>query len=133
MEGPRDNIIYDANGVAAMPIGAHSATVYSKSFDLTLGENFAVVLKAAGTTINLQVQLEQSYQEPATEGAADAQWAVPNGASDIIDGLNSATIYLKSVSPVALRYARLKIITKTGNTSDVTLSARISKTEAYGV
>lgn len=129
MLGPKDNIIYSSSGAAAIPIGAHSATIYSRAFDLSQGRNFAVMLKAAGTTINLQVQLECSYQLPTTEGAADAQWAVANGLSDIIDGLANSTVFYKAVSPVAFRYGRLKIITKSGNSADTTLNARISKTE----
>ena len=128
-EGPNRVPIYEVGGDAAIAI-AGEVTVYSAIFDLSKGTNFAVELLAAGTTVNLKVELEQGHKAPTTAGSADTtNWSVPSGASDIIDGLTQKTHFIKSVSPVTSKYGRLKILGKTGNTADVTLAAYLVKLE----
>jgi len=128
--GPRRQAVRSSAEVAAIPIGAHTAVIYSKSFDLSKGTNFAVEFLAAGTTVNLIIEMEQGSVLPTTEGAADTtNYSVPSGSTAIIDGLTQKTHFCKSYSPVTLRYGRFKISTKTGNTADVTLNAWLSKLE----
>lgn len=124
--GPESVSIVSSLGIAAIPVGAHTAVVYSKSFSLEFGVNFCFALKAASTTINLKVEIEQSFRLPVTEGSADDYWIVETAGHTIIDGLANSTIYLKAMSPAALKYGRLKISTKTGHTEG-TLSAWMSK------
>ena len=124
--GPDVQTIFEAGGDEAIAI-AEEVTVYSQSFDLKFGGSFTFLLKsAAGTTRNLLVELEQSDVKPATEGAEDANWVVPTGAADVVSAIIAATRIIQSFSPATTRYGRLKITGLTGNTSDVTLNAKLS-------
>jgi len=101
-----------------LAIGAHSATVYGRSIKLSGKSNFAIALQAVDSaTVNLKVEMEQSWKAPVTENASDTYFVVPSGAADIIDGLVNTTVYIKSISPVTFEYLRLKITTKTGHTA----------------
>ena len=125
--GPQGKSILTSAESADIAV-AGEVTVYSKAISLRYGAYFSVsLLVTAGTTKNLKIEFEQSFQLPATEGSADTYWAVPENMDDIIDGLNDGTIRHINISPLPLRYGRLKITGLTGNSSDVVLKAWISE------
>lgn len=108
----------------------HPQTLYSFTFDLSNGTNFAVILLGAGTTINIKIELEQGAVLPTTQAAADAtNYVVPNGLSDVKTALTTTTLYITSISPVALRYGRLKVSTIGAGSANQTLTAYLSKLE----
>lgn len=122
--GPQIKQILESGGDIDIAVNAEVATVYSKSFRLVQGTAFSIWLKAAGTTPRMDVWLEQSYVEPTTEGASDANWVVPEGNSQIINDLADANAHIvTSIAPAVMPFGRLKLVPNTGNTANVTLQA----------
>lgn len=109
---------------------AGNVTVYSQSFRLNYGQAFGIALKAASAgVIALQIQLEQSDVEPTTQGSADANWVVGDGVADIITALANNTKRIVNVSPIAMKYGRLKIIGGGSNDASTTLTANLFQQE----
>jgi hypothetical protein len=124
MFGPEIKDVLNSADSKTITIGA-GATVYSKSFSLKYGLYFALAYKAASAgAIDLTIQLEQSFQEPTTEGSADDAYVIPDSLADIHTNLADANWHGKSFSPVAMPYGRLKITSAAGvaNTLEVKLS-----------
>lgn len=116
------------NSLGTSPITIVSTTViYSRHFKLARGQAFGIWYQAGNGsgTANMKIQLEQSYKLPTTEGASDASWIIGSGVSDIETNLNDTTAHLKSISPVPMKWARLKITGLGGNPADATLTAYI--------
>lgn len=109
---------------------AGNVTVYSRTFRINYGQSFGIALKAAsGGTIALQIQLEQSDVEPTTQGSADANWVVGDNVPDIVPALANNTKRIITISPVPMKYARLKIIGGGSNAASTTLTANIFQQE----
>lgn len=104
-----------------------TSTYYSNSFEMGFAQVFGIWLKgaSASSTPNLQIQFEQSYQRPTTEGSSDTSWIIGDGVPDIYTTLNDEIAHIKSVACVPSQYGRLKIIGNTGNPSDSLLTAVI--------
>ncbi len=119
------------SGAVSKAVGAtHPQTLYSDSFDLSYGSNFAILLKAAGTTVNLKVEVEQGIVRPTTEGSADTtNYAIPSGASSVTDALVDTNLYIKAFSPVTTQFGRLKVTTLGAGSANQVLEAWISKLE----
>lgn len=62
--GPSVRQILEAGGDTDIALNAEVATVYSQSFKLVAGTAFSIWLKGAGTTVRMDVFLEQSYVLP---------------------------------------------------------------------
>ncbi len=119
--GPKVRNILSALNVAAIPVGA-GATVYSKAFSLKFGDYFGLAYKAASAgAIDLTIQLEQSFQEPTTEGASDVYYVIPATMADIHTNLADANLHIAALSPVAMPYGRFKIVSAAGVASTLTL------------
>lgn len=98
-----------------------ATTVYSQSFPLHYGQYFGLAYKAAGSAPDLKIQLEQSPVAPSTEGASDANYVIPSGVADITSSVTATTMNIQSISPVPMRYGRLKITGNVGNGANTTL------------
>ena len=128
--GPSAQVIgWTSSKTNSITIGAtHTQVLYSHSFDLSMGTDFAFILKASGDTVNIKVELEQGRILPTTEAAADTtNYAVPNGASEIVAALTDTNLYIKNFSPVAVRYGRLKVTTLGAGSANQALTAYLSK------
>lgn len=115
-----------------VPISVPSTTVvYSKAFQLKYGTAFGIWLKAAGTgSPNMKIELQQSANPPAAEIAvADANYVVGDGVPDIYSALADTNAHVKSLSPVPMTYARLKITGLGSNPADATLDFYIFEQE----
>lgn len=122
--GPIVRQILESGDDVDIALNAEVATVYSKSFRLVQGTSFSVWLKAAGTTVRMDVFLEQSYALPTTEGAADANWVVPEGNSPVLNDLSDTNAHIvTNVAPAVMPYGRLKLVPNVGNSANVTLQA----------
>jgi len=120
--GPSVRSIKSVLDVAAIPVGA-GATVYSASFSLRFGEYFGLAYKAAsGGAIDLSIYLEQSFQEPTTEGSADSAWVIPAAMTTIHANLADANWHIASLSPFAMPYGRFKIVSAAGVANTLTLN-----------
>jgi len=130
--GPNSKPITESDDGTIIAI-VSQATVYTKSFSLRKGEYFAVSYKAASSgNIKLQIELEQSYRKPTTEGSADATWAIGEGATAIETALADTTQHHKTMSPIPVAFGRLKITglpDASGNAATTTLTAFLSKQE----
>ncbi len=123
------NILTSADSTDIAVAGA--VTVYTKVFKLAFGEYFCLSYKAtvsAGAP-DLKIELQQSFQEPTTEGATDSNWVEPENMADIETSLTTETYHHKSLSPVTLPFARLKITGAAGNAASTVLNAKISQQE----
>jgi hypothetical protein len=112
---------------------ASAAVVYTKAFDLSYGAYFALAYKAVSATgsPSIKIELEQSWILPTTEGAADANWVVPEGATATEADLTTETQHLKALSPVTMPFGRLKITGSGTNPADTIVTAKISQQQQF--
>lgn len=103
---------------------ASQATVYTNSFLTRWAENFGVWLIAtsASSVPKIQIQIEQSYVPPTTEGAADANYVIGDGVADVYSALNDEVSHVKAISPIPMQYSRFKITGLATNPSDTVLT-----------
>ncbi len=121
-----------ANGSTSIAI-ASTAVVYTKAFKVGFGEYFALSYKAvsASGSPDIKIELEQGIDVPTTEGSADSAWVVPENMANIETKLTTETQHHKSISPVPMLWARLKITGNDANPADTIVTAYISKQEEF--
>lgn len=119
--------IRPSDGAATAITVPSLTTVYSRSFRLNYGQAFGIWLQAGNGSgaANMKIQLEQSRVAPAVQGASDANYVIGEGVADIFTNLNDASAHVKTVQPVPMKYARLKITGLGSNPADATLTAWI--------
>jgi len=106
---------------------AGEVTVYTRSFPLFKATFFGLFAKATSVTgtPNLKIELEESWDEPTTEGSAETTlWVEPDGFDDILNPINDQLAHIKTIAPVPMTYGRYKITGLTGNPDDTTLSMK---------
>lgn len=108
-----------------------TTTVYSRSFRLNFGTAFGIWYQAGNGSgaANMQIQLEQSHRAPTTEGAADSNYVIGSGVADINSNLSGTTAVVSAISPIPMKYARLKITGLASNPADATLTAWLFQQE----
>ena len=127
--GPVARGVLNSDGGETITIAAGD-TVYSKAFNLKFSKYFALFYKAgSGGAVDLTIDLEQSDELPTTEGAAQDEWVVPESGSAVHTNLADTSQHSKSLSPVALPYGRLKIVSAAGVSN--TLVAKLSTQEQF--
>jgi len=99
---------------------ASTGTIYTKSFDMGMASFFGVFVKAASVTgtPDFKVELQESYIEPATEGAADGNWVEPDGFSDIFEEITDKLAHIKTITPIPMKFGRYKITGLNANPAD---------------
>jgi len=114
----------DSKVIAVAP----TAVIYTKSINLKRGEFFAIWYKATSEgTVNIKIEIEQSYKLPTTEGAVDTDWVVPESMSAVIAALDDENAHCESINPIAMPYLRLKITGGVGNDATTTLAIEVGK------
>lgn len=109
MEGPNVNTIANSTGVIEIPI-ASTATVYTRSINVKMGEYFAFAYKATSDgAVKLKIEIEQSHVAPTTEEASDLKWVTPEGFSAIESALADENWHIAKIEPICLPFLRLKI------------------------
>ncbi|MDD5387604.1 MAG: hypothetical protein PHQ22_10465 [Sulfuricurvum sp.] len=89
------------------------ATVYTRPIDVWKGgDYFAISYRAvsAASTPWLAIYMEQSDVLPATDGAADSNWATPSNVCIINEKLIDESVHIDAIYPVPVRYMRFKIL-----------------------
>jgi len=125
MIGPSIVQVLEASGDSDIAVAGAAAVIYSASFNLKHAEYFSLAYIATSDgVVALVLQLEQSFQLPTTEGAADANWVIPEGMADINAALADETMHIESISPVPMPYARIKISGAGGNDASTTIRLR---------
>lgn len=110
---------------------ASAGTVYTKATDLRYGEYFALMYKATSDgNVKLQIQLQQSHKLPSSEGSNEDEWVIPTSMADIESALADEIWHIKKLSPIALPYARLKLVglgAPSANHASTTIKFKIGK------
>lgn len=124
-------LINNASGAPAPIIIPTTTIVYSHSFTLNYGQAFGIWLQAGNGSgaANMKIQLEQSNVAPATEGSVDNNYVIGDGVADIYSNLNDALAHVKTIQPVPMKYARLKITGVGSNPVDASLTASLFQQE----
>lgn len=126
-------LINQSNGAPAPITVPTTTTVYSRTFKLNYGQAFGIWLQAGNGsgTANMKVQLEQSYIDltEAQQGSSNANYVIGDGVADLYSNLNDTTAHVKTVSPVPMKFGRLKITGLGTNPADATLTAWLFQQE----
>ena len=126
--GPQvDDVLSSADAVDIAI--ASTAVIYTKAFKLTYGEYFALAYIATSSgTVDLTIELEQSFQAPATEGAADDNYVEPEGMANIA-AVSDENMHVKAINPVPMPWGRFKITGGASNDASTTIRLRLAKQE----
>lgn len=132
MHGPNITTILTAANASDMAV-ASTATIYTASFRLIKSVYFGVAYRAvsAGGTPSVTIQLEQSWTLPATEGAADTNFVIPVGLSDIVTDLATETWNIKALAPICMPYGRFKITGTGANPADTIVNMYLAEQEFW--
>jgi len=125
--GPQPKNVLTAAESPSIAVNA-TANVLTKAQSIRHGSVFGLSIKATGTTPDLDIYLQQSHQLPATEGAADATWVIPEGVAKLIDVTDTNWHHL-SLSPVVLPYLRFLIDGQGANGADVVVTMKLTVQE----
>lgn len=108
------------------PINVASTSVnYSRPIRINYGTVFGLWYQLASSSgaPNVKIELEQSYKSPTlNDNNSDAAYVVGTGVAPIETSLSGTTAVVKSVSPVPMKYARLKITGLGSNPATTTLN-----------
>ena len=120
-------------GNIAIPTADGSTVYYSNSFPLPRGGTFGWELQFTSSgTVACTVELEHGNQRPATEGAADTAWAIPDNkltTNRLWPAAADTNVHFFAYSPDATAFGRLKI---TGNSTNNAATA-LSKARMYRI
>ena len=127
--GPISQNVLNSSGSSTIAV-ASTGTVYTKYIRFKSAEYFAIMYKATSDgTVNLKIELEQSYAKPSTEGAADTNYVEPEDVDDIDDSVTDEVWHIKTLNPDPLPYGRFKLTGQTGNHSSTTIEIKFFKQE----
>lgn len=101
-----------------------TGVIYLQSFLLPRNVTWGWEAKFTSVgTIDAKIEIEQGFQRPVTEGAADSTWAVPDNkltTNGLFQEIVDANYHITSYSPDATPFARVKI-TGLGSNNAATL------------
>lgn len=126
MNAPTVQAVTLADDSVALAVGA-GETIYTKTQDMSNLDTFAVTYIAACTGLpNVKIEIEQAIVLPTTEGAADANYVVPETIADIESGLVDKNLHIANLPLICVRYGRFKITELSGVTADTVLTMNLS-------
>ena len=125
MLGSTSKVLKYDGSTDVIPVAAE-VTVYTRAFQLSSAQFFGLFAKATSVvgTPNVKIELQQSYDTPATEGSADGDYVEPDGFDDVFSPINDQLAHIKTIAPVPMTYGRYKITGLTGNPADTTLEMK---------
>lgn len=95
-------------GGDSVPINVAGLAV-ARSFSLPMVQDVSfgwLFQFASPGAIDVQIDLEQSNDRPATEKAADANYVIPEGVNPIIT-ISDSLVHIIAFNPVVTKYTRL--------------------------
>jgi len=101
-----------AAGVSSLAV-ASTTTAYTYTFRLPINPDAKFSLEYKFTSagaVDVNIWLEQSNEEVATEGSADTNYVIPLGTSVIKDAEATETVQIIAFTPVVSKFARIKIV-----------------------
>ena len=100
---------------------AADSVAYSKAFDLSCVDTFALEYKAACTgSPNVKLEVEQS-----TDGES-GNWYTPENFAEIEPSLIDKNSHGVVISPIAVRWLRIKLTELTRTVTDTVVSLKLS-------
>ena len=108
-------------GVSSIAV---ASTNTARSYVFAMPVKRAVALEvvfASPGTVEVDVDIEVGNEEVGTEGAADANYAVPVGESTLISGA-AAQVYIVPFSPTVSKFARVKFTGTGSNDAGTTVT-----------
>lgn len=104
-------------------IAGEGGVFYSESFPVSDATyNFEYQCTSDGD-VAVKLELEQSNEEPETEGAQDDNFVVPDDALELDDSLDDELVHIKAYAPSATKFARVKATGLAGNDASTVLSS----------
>jgi hypothetical protein len=101
-----------------------SAVGYSDTWDLVDLSSFALEYQAACTGLpNVKLELQQSSD--------NINWYVPENLADIDSSLTDKNLHGKQLSPITMRYARIKVTELSTTTNDTVLTLKVSAQKRF--
>ncbi len=113
--------ILGLGGVAFAAVGT-TDVFYSECFPVEDATYSFEYLFTSGGNVKVKVQLEQSNVLPETEGSADGNFVVPDGALELDDECADEVVHIKAYAPAATLYARVKVTGLATNDASTVLS-----------
>ena len=96
--------------VEEIAVAGGAVVVYSQVVGLPRNATFCANIKASsGGVIELVVELESANELPGTEEAADGNYVIPDGKSEVIAALGDALVHRAPYAPAATKFCRFKI------------------------
>jgi hypothetical protein len=115
-----------ASGSSTIAV-ASTATIYTKAFPTSLARYYGVwYIATSSGTVNLKIELEQSWTLPTTEGSADSNWVVIEDTGTLDSALADEVAHVDRIYPKPMPYSRFKITGGTGNDASTTILLKIS-------
>lgn len=116
-----------AIGILNQETVAGTATIYSHAVDTSFSHYIGLWIKATSVlgTPDIRVQWEAGRAGAATAQAADTNFVVPNGMSDIATALINEVWNLYGVSPPPSGWGRLKVTGNAANPADTKVDAAL--------
>ena len=109
---------------------ASTATVYSRAIELGHEVSFALWYQATSSgNVAVQIDYEVSHTAPATEGAADSNFVIPDGVSAVVDQVTTETVHHIALSPVLAKYIRFKLTGEGANDATTTMRLKLCRME----
>lgn len=112
---------------------ASTGVIYLQSFTLPRNVTFGWLAQFTSVgAVDARIDLEQGWARPATEGAADSSWSVPDNkrtTNALFQEITDQLVHITSFSPDATPFARIKI-TGLGSNNAATL---LSSMKAYAL
>ena len=109
----------------AESVYTHSFLMRSKDPTTTA---ISYLITSVSTSPSINIQLQQSFKTPTTEGATDTYWTEPDGVKTIVTGESTETIKHATFDSITLPYGRF-IIADTLPSTDVTINIWVTGME----
>ena len=105
-----------------------TATIYTdsmKTYLLEPTDNVGLMYRAQGSTVNLKLDIEQSFAPPTTEGSTDQDYVTTDSVDSSITVADSWKV--ATLDTVVMPYMRFKVSGQGSNSATTTLEIKVSK------
>lgn len=116
-----------ATEVALNVAVASQASAYSRSVNTAMVKYFGLQVKCVSSSGSpaIKVQWEAGHTSPTTETAADTNFVVPDGMTDLATNITDEVYHVIGVNPPPMEIGRLKFTGNAANPADTLVTARL--------
>lgn len=108
-------------GVTQAAVGT-TDVFYSESFPIENATYSFEYQLTSGGTAKAKFELEQGNQVPGTEGSADANWTVPEGAVEFDNEVADELSHIRAYAPASALFGRVKVTGLATNDASTVIS-----------